>query len=163
MRTFLPSAFLSFAAAAALGLSAAPARADDTRSRWVAAIPFGAGQFQDGDVGLGVFFAAGEALLGGASIATVLADHALGSTNVSSFRSSSNIVVSIDAINARISGVATANRIFFAGWAALTVAGVIEAEVTFSRRDTRDASGPTLTAGVAPVPGGAAIALRATF
>jgi hypothetical protein len=47
------------------------AHADENGSRWIAAMPFGAGQIQNGDTGLGVFFAVGEALLGGATITTV--------------------------------------------------------------------------------------------
>jgi hypothetical protein len=49
MSALCPARILPFALVAAVGLSAAPARADDT-SRWIAALPFGAGQFQNGDV-----------------------------------------------------------------------------------------------------------------
>lgn len=40
------------------------------RSRWIAAIPFGVGQFQNDDVGLGVFFSSLEGALVVASIVT---------------------------------------------------------------------------------------------
>ena len=158
------SRLLSIALAAALGLGAATARADDTKSRWIAAIPFGAGQFQNGVVAAGVAFAAGEVLLGGASIATAMIVNGLGSTSVSS-RAPGGAFVDIAAVNRSISTITTTNRVLFAGWAALTVAGVIQAEVSIvpSRAAPRDTPGPSVTATASPLPGGALIGLRAAF
>jgi hypothetical protein len=163
VRTLLPSSSLSLALAAALGLWAAPARGDDTRARCIAAIPFGAGQFQNGDVGLGITFAAGEVLLGGGSIATAVIVNALASTRVS-FATP----VTIAARNDHISDVVTVNRVLFAGWAALAVTGVIEAEVTIGHpraapKDAPSAPSPSVTATAAPIPGGASLGLRAAF
>jgi hypothetical protein len=144
------------ALATAIALSTAPARADETGSRWLAALPFGVGQFQNGDVGLGIFFAAGQALLAGTSIATRLMVSSLASQSPAGPR------VDIPALNARLATAVTVNRIAFAGWAALTVAGVVEAEVSFGPRRAAPRE-PSIKATAAPLPGGGMVGLRASF
>lgn len=161
--TFLnrPSA-LAMLLATAVGLSTAPAFADEAASRWVAALPFGAGQFQNGDVALGVFFAAGEALLGGTSIATVvLVDHLASTSAVT--RGGQPVDFSV--LNTEMNRTTMVNRMAFAGWAALTVAGAIEAEVQFGPRRAAppDERSPSVAATAAPVPGGGVLGFRATF
>src|SRR6185437_9441360 len=101
---------LPLAAAAAIALAAAPAHADDALARWIAAVPFGAGQFQNGDTVLGVCFAAGEALLGGASIATVLLTNHLASVTPSAPVRPAEIT----SLTRSIDAAATANRVTFA-------------------------------------------------
>ncbi len=152
---------LPLAAAAAIALAAAPARADDALARSIAAVPFGAGQFQNGDTALGICFAAGEALLGGASIATMLLANHLASVTPSG----PTQPAAVASLNQRIDGTVTANRVSFAGWAALTAAGIIEAEVTFAPRRAAPPDGerPSLSATLAAVPGGGFLGLRGRF
>jgi hypothetical protein len=158
--SYLPGV-LSLTLAAALGLSAAPAHADETRSRWIAAIPFGAGQFQNGDVALGITFAAGEAILASGSIATAVLVEQLGSTNIAA---RTRAPVDIGALNDRIADTTTANRVLFAAWAGLAVAGVIEAQVSFVRpRPAGERAGSSVMATAAPLPGGALLGVRAAF
>lgn len=82
MSTLRLARILPFALVAAISLSAAPARADEP-SRWIAALPFGVGQFQNRDVGLGSFFASSEALMGATSIVTAAVEMKLGSIELS--------------------------------------------------------------------------------
>jgi hypothetical protein len=100
----------------------------EKHSRLVAAIPFGAGQFQNGAVGLGVFFAASEALAVAATIATTAVYDHLAGADVSP---SGGPRVDITALNRRIVEVADVNRVSFAVLAAFAVSGVIEAQVNF--------------------------------
>jgi hypothetical protein len=150
-----PARMLPLVLVAAIGLSTAPARADNT-SRLIAALPFGAGQFQNGDVVLGIFFAGGEAMLGVTSIATFAITSSLASTDIHRRHPDTGASVDIAALSDRIHAVATANRVAFAGWAALTAAGIIEAQVNF--RPQCAALGhrmyPSVTATATPVPGG---------
>lgn len=148
------SKLVPLALAAAIGLSAAPARAEGG-SRWVAALPFGVGQFQNGDVGLGAFFAAGEVAAGAVAIASVIRVNQLADTNISRLGPSDML-----GVNRAILTAATANRVAFTAWAALTVAGVIEAQVSFRRRERPLRAMLPL---VAPVPGGALLAVQGTF
>jgi uncharacterized protein with PIN domain len=164
MLTMLPKMIVPAALAVAVSLSAAPARADEATSRWIAALPFGAGQVHRGDIGLGLYFAAGEALLGGASIAAAAYVGALTSA-ASAPPEPGQKVVDIRALNAELRTATMVNRIAFAGWAALTAAGVVEAQLSISRRSSasRDQPSPPLRLTAAPVPGGASIGLHLSF
>lgn len=169
MLALRPSRILPIALAAAVGLSTVPARAEDEEgshlqivgSRWIAALPFGVGQMQNGDVGLGVAFAVGEALLAGASIASDVMVLNLASTNVS-VRSSTRQPVDVPALDTELRTLTTVNRVTFAGFAALAAAGVIEAEVSFGPRSLPRTT-PAITATAAPLPGGGVVGLRACF
>src|SRR2546426_1148718 len=115
------SRLLALALGATIGLAATPARAEGPSSRWIAALPFGAGQFQRGDFALGIAFAASEAALAGASIATAVLTHEISTTHLSD-----GPPVNRSALNGSLRRTVLANQITFAGWAALTAAGVIE-------------------------------------
>ncbi|HZH99233.1 MAG TPA: hypothetical protein VEX38_09700, partial [Fimbriimonadaceae bacterium] len=60
---------------------------------------------------------------------------------------------------------AMVNRIAFAGWASLTAAGVLEAQVNVDRRRAASRDQPSLPARIiaAPAPGGASIGLHLSF
>jgi hypothetical protein len=153
----LSRTIVSAALSVVVSLFAAQAQADEATSRWVSVLPFGAGQFHRGDIGLGIFFAAGEALLGGTSLAAVgsMLTISEGSVLQDSERT---------ARNAQMKTAGMVNRVAFAGWAALTAAGLVEAQVNLGRRGpaARDASPPIrLTAG--PLPGGASVGLVLPF
>jgi hypothetical protein len=139
----------------------------EKNSRWIAFVPFGAGQFQNESVGLGVLFAVSEGLLGGASLATVAIINGFASTNTSQ-KSPGNLPVSTDALNSNIRIATTVNRITFVGWAALTIAGVIQAQVAFvpqrvTIKKRPIPPRPTISPVAAPVPGGALLGLQGTF
>lgn len=159
-----PARILTLALVAAVGLSAAPARADDA-SRWIAALPFGAGQFQNGDVSLGIFFAGGEVLLGATSIATAAIVMSWASIDVHRRDPDTGWHVDVPALNDRVHTATTVNRVAFTGWAVLTAAGIIEAQVNFGPRCAVSGHqiGPSVTATAAPVPGGGLVGVRAVF
>ena len=157
-----PSRILPLALVATVGLSAAPARAHEP-SRWIAALPFGVGQFQNGEAALGIFFASGEALLGATSIATAAITMTLSSADTRPVLQGDWMrQVDYAALNDRIRAATTANHIAFAGWAALTAAGILEAQVNFGTRRMA-AEVPLVTATAAPVPGGGLVGVRAVF
>ena len=134
-----------------------------TSSRWIAAVPFGVGQYQNGDVGLGVFFSVTQALLGATSIATgavVLSLDAAFDPH--------NPTVDVPALQAKVNLLVLVNRIAFATWAAATVAGVVQAQVAFQNEKlvTRPRPAPprpSLAPSVSMVPGGASGGLILRF
>lgn len=164
MLTSLPRRLVPVALALAMGLHATPSRAEDGSARWIAMLPFGVGQMYRGDTRLAVFFAAGEALLGGTSVATMAWVNARASANTSP-PGPGQLPVDHAAINAEIQTATMVNRLAFAGWAALTAAGIIEAQVNLpSRRSApRDQPAPPAHLTAAPVPGGASVGLRVAF
>jgi hypothetical protein len=132
-------------------------------SRWIAMVPFGVGQFQNGDTRLGVVFAAGEVILGAAALVTVAIVNKLA---VDLF----DPTLSIDknATNARIRTVTVVNQITFAAWAAVTVAGIVQAQVGFVPEHSTTQARPVpprpkVGPLAAPVPGGAVFGLAGTF
>lgn len=149
------SKLIPFALAAAIGLSSTPARAEG-ESRWLAAVPFGAGQFQNGDTKLGIFFAASEATLGAATIGTLVAVRVLASRDIGEDPTGATRA----SLNRSMRTLATVNRFAFAGWAALAVAGVIEAQGNFARKERRR---PAIVPVATPIPGGALLAVHGTF
>ncbi|MEZ4309213.1 MAG: hypothetical protein R3F14_14345 [Polyangiaceae bacterium] len=149
---------------AAVGLAVTASRADETSARWVAALPFGAGQFHRGDVGLGVFFAVGQALLGGASA---------GSSALAQYYASQDLeapgpdgrFIDRQALGELAKAVTFVNRATFAGWAALTLSGVIEAQIQLGRRgaESREPAKVPVQVSAGALPGGAAVEMRWQF
>lgn len=111
----------------------------EKRSRLVAALPFGVGQFQNGAEGLGVFFASSEALAAAVSIGSAIMVSRLADTGAT-MRNRQDQPVNVIALNRQIDEAAWVNRISFGTWAALAVIGVIEAQVAFvpERRTVRE-------------------------
>lgn len=133
-------------------------------SRWIAMVPFGVGQFQNGNVGAGIAFAAGEVLFGGAALVSIAVVNKLASTDVGPHPSQAVV----DALNSQIRTATTVNQITFAAWAAITIAGVIQAQVSFVPEHTTTAprpipSRPKLAPVAAPVPGGGVLGVTGTF
>ncbi len=136
----------------------------ESNSRWLALVPFGIGQFQNGETRLGITFAAGEAILGSASLVSVAIVNSLASTNVYG----RSPAINIPALNANLSTAVTVNRISFGAWAALTLAGVIQAQVAFvpekvTYHDRPVPPRPKLVPIAAPVPRGAVLGVGGTF
>jgi hypothetical protein len=116
---------------------AASERVVEPRSRWIAMLPFGAGQFQNGDTGLGLFFLISQALAGGTSIVSALVLTGYQGVDVSG-KSTSTVPgqppqqsVDITQLNSQISTATSVNRVAFGAWASLAAAGVVHAQVTF--------------------------------
>jgi len=99
---------------------------EDENSRLVAAIPFGVGQFQNGDVGLGIVFAGAELIAGGASIITALLHTELAADGVAAGSSGDS-----EELNTDLDNLALANRLSFTVWALATVVGIAEAQIFF--------------------------------
>ena len=130
-------------------------------------IPFGVGQIQNGDVRLGVFFAVSEAVFGAASLVSVAVFNHLASTNISMTTVTGQPVL-VPELNTELSNVALVDRISFAGFCALALAGVVHAQVTFvpdkvTYHDRPIPLRPKLVPVAAPVPGGAVLGLGGTF
>jgi hypothetical protein len=130
----------------------------EPNSRWIAMVPFGIGQFQNGDTRLGITFAVGETLLGGASLVSVFVYNKLAPAAINGNTAAQSYVNSAVLVN----------RITFAAWAALTLGGVIQAQVafvpekvTFHKRPIPPR--PKIAPVAAPLPGGAVIGLTGTF
>jgi tetratricopeptide (TPR) repeat protein len=95
----------------------------EVRSRWLAFVPFGAGQFQNGQTSLGAVLAVSEGSLLALSIVTyVLHDHLRGQQPTPT-----------EIADARLAeqGFRYTNQISFALFAILAVTGVIDAQIRF--------------------------------
>ncbi len=130
----------------------------EPNSRWIAMVPFGIGQFQNGDTRLGITFAVGEALLGGTSLMTVFITNKL----------APDVLKGNPAAQTYANVAVLVNRISFASWAALTAGGVIQAQVAFvpervTFRKRPIPARPKIAPIAAPLPGGAVVGLVGTF
>lgn len=128
------------------------------RSRVLASLPFGYGQFQNGDPGLGVFFASTELI-------------ALGTATVAYFYHQALPRDPVDVTEAR-SAANTArvlNWISLGAFVALAVGGVVQAHISFvpETKETKMRPLPkSLTSFypiTSPVPGGAVLGFGAAF
>jgi hypothetical protein len=139
-------------------------------SRFIAALPFGVGQFQNGQTGLGWFFLVSEAATGAAAIALA----GVHGYYVSADRKATNAdgeLVDTNFVDSVIQTSASLNQIAFGTWAALAVAGIIHAQVTFvpetssvvKRPIPKRPVRPQVSAAVSPVPGGAGVLVVGTF
>ena len=139
----------------------------DQNSRWIALVPLGIGQFQNGDVRLGVTFALGEAALGGTSLVTVAIIQSLAKTNLNQC-TPSGACPSYSKLNASITTATVVNQVSFTAWAALTLAGVIQAQVAFvpekvTYHDRPIPPRPRLVPVAVPVSHGVSVGLAGTF
>ncbi len=109
-------------------------RVVERSSRWTAMLPFGVGQFQNGDEGIGWFFLVSQAVAGGTSIVSALALSSYENVDVTprpSTPGSPAQNVDIDALNRRIGTAAAVNRVAFGAFATLVAAGIAHAQITF--------------------------------
>lgn len=99
----------------------------ETNSRWLAMIPLGVGQYQNGDTRLGALFTTSEILLGATSLVSAVIVQ-----NYSRFDSTRPCSpLCYEELNRNISTAATVNRISFGAFAAVALAGIIQAQVAF--------------------------------
>ena len=98
-------------------------------SRWVAAVPFGVGQFQAGQNTLGAAFLAGEAVLvAGSAISAVMTVIRVGQASDALQQGEAKIAVEY---NAQAQAWSLAGDLFVAGLALAAVSGILHAELTF--------------------------------
>ena len=130
-------------------------------SRWVAALPFGVGQFQNQQDALAWTLVLGETALATTSVVTAAI-----AMDIESRGNDPN--VDTVALNERLDTLRTANQLSFAGFALLAVGGVIHAQLTYvpSRKEVKTRpltdelrATPTVSA----VEGGAVLGLGGTF
>lgn len=111
-------------------------RVIETRSRWIAALPFGVGQFHNDNATMGWAFLVSEALAGATTIATAIVVAGYEGVDVTpgptpTTPGEERTTVDVDQLNSRIQTATTVNRVAFGAWAALTLAGIVHAQVTF--------------------------------
>ena len=132
-------------------------------SRWIAMVPFGVGQFQNGDTALGVVFATSEALVGTASLVLVAVMNKLASQCAGLAECPQAI-----AVTEQIRVVTVANQITFSAWAAITAAGIAQAQIGFVPERTTTVKRPVpprpkMVPVAAPIPGGVVFGLSGVF
>jgi tetratricopeptide (TPR) repeat protein len=93
-------------------------------SRYVAAMPFGAGQFQNGDIGLGLFFGISQLLAGGVAIGAEIVNTNLTVDGVERD-------VNRDAAQAGIDTARTVNLVAMGIFGLSAVSGIAEAQISF--------------------------------
>jgi hypothetical protein len=128
-------------------------------SRWLALVPFGVGQAQNGNAGLAMFFGVAEGLAAGTSLALAVSVQALGAGPRPADPVGTNRV---------LRELTVANQLAFGVFGALAVAGVVQAQLAFVERrpsGTRRALPPAVT--LAPLltadTGGAWAGVAGTF
>jgi hypothetical protein len=102
----------------------------EKRSRLVAFVPFGVGQFQNEDIGLGILFAASETVTGALAVSFAVAHAYYASIDLNAPGPNDEKVVRSQVVNLTRT-FAVGNYVAFSAWAALAVVGVIQANVAF--------------------------------
>jgi tetratricopeptide (TPR) repeat protein len=117
-----------------LELLAAEEKIIAKRSRLVAAVPFGVGQFQNEATGLGIFFAASEALAIGSTIVSAIIAEEVKNVDPSLCDKpdpdNPGKIYDCSGLSERFEVAKTVNYVSFGTSLALIVAGIIEAQVS---------------------------------
>ncbi len=137
------------------------------RSRWIAALPFGVGQFQNGQDGLGYAFLVSEALLAGASMTTgvihmqLLADYTR--------QQGQQGQIDYADLRSRLESTQQVNLYTSVALGVIAAAGIAHAEITFvpEVRETRPRAlpkpPPAVLPTVAPRPSGFVVGVVGRF
>jgi hypothetical protein len=129
-------------------------------SRWIALLPFGVGQFQNGQTGLGYTFLVGEAILGAGSVVGAgLMLYNAGQTQAAAVRGDGTA----PGYNARAQEAAWAGDIFGGAFLAAAALGIVHAELTFvpERATVRKRELPPVS--ITPVIGPLGVGVVGTF
>ena len=137
-------------------------------TRWLALVPFGVGQFQNGDKSLGYVFLTSEVLLAATTLTTLgVETHLVLATSELDKSDPSN--------QARIDNWYTAIKYSSYAWLGVSLVGIIEAQLSFvpeqrqiRKRDLPPSLRPETSSlrvlpNAAPVPGGAVFGLSGRF
>ena len=119
-----------------------------TNSRWIALVPFGVGQFQNGQTALGWTFLASESLLVvGSAISQVVDIYNVNQMNdaIASGSTTAN------GYHARAFAAYVATNSFTAGFALVAIAGIIHAQATFVPEHVQVRSRPLPPVSFSPV------------
>ena len=107
----------------------------EQRSRWIAMIPLGAGQFQNDEAPLGWFFATSEALTAATSIVSGIVANNYATVRCGDPQTDPDtgrpVGIDCDKLSTSFYTARTINWISFGTAAALAVAGIIEAQAAF--------------------------------
>jgi hypothetical protein len=137
-------------------------------TRWLALVPFGGGQFQNGDKPLGYVFLTSEVLLAASTLTTLGVETHL-------VLATSELEKSDPSNKARIDNWYTALNYSAYAWLGVSLVGIIEAQISFvpEQRQTRkrelppslrpETSSLRIVPNAAPVPGGAVLGLSGRF
>jgi hypothetical protein len=118
-----------------------------TSSRWIALVPFGVGQFQNGQTALGWTFLASESLLlVGSAISEVVDIYNVNQMN-QAIKSGSPTA---DGYHTRAEEAFWATNLFTAGFALVAIAGIIHAQATFVPEHVQVRSRPLPPVSLAP-------------
>lgn len=117
-----------------LAIADADVEARVEASRWIALVPFGAGQFQNGADGIGWMFFATETLFGLSSFATLVAHQAVLAdfARADAFRDQA----AIDRANQLLLGIEISSWASASLFVIFAVAGIVEAQVDFRESRT---------------------------
>jgi len=148
-------------------------------SRIVAAVPFGVGQFQNGSPGLGWFFAISEAVTGAAALTFAGVYNYYVSVDRKTVDPETGQPVDVAGLNNAIQTAAKLNQVAFGTWAALTIAGIVQAQLAFVPevsttvkrpipkrpvpREEQKSGPPSVVPVVSFLPGGAGLGLIGRF
>lgn len=142
----------------------------EKRSRILAFVPFGVGQFQNGDTALGVVFLASEALAAGAAIGFGAAHGFYSAADPNGQDPVTGQPVVRPALRELVQVTALGNQISFATWAALTIAGIVQANIAFvpevrsvRERPIPKRPTPMVAPTVTPTTGGLTVGVVGTF
>ena len=134
----------------------------ERRSRFVATLPFGVGQFQNDQPVLGTTFLVGQGIAAGVSLASLFAYHAK-AAEASRAKESDRAAFNEDLRNLRMQ-----TNVSLAVFAGLAVGGILHAHLTFEPevRTVRERPLPKPPTGrpvATYVPGGAVVGMSGTF
>jgi hypothetical protein len=110
----------------------------EVHSRWIAALPLGVGQYQNGDVRLGAFFTATELLLGATTVTSALFVSYYGELGYSR-----KCAGACGALQQNIIVATLVNRIAFSTLIGVTAFGIVQAELAFAPEKVIDRARPT--------------------
>ncbi|HEY5374995.1 MAG TPA: hypothetical protein VIK01_15035 [Polyangiaceae bacterium] len=138
------------------------------KTRWLALVPFGAGQFQNGEKNLGYVFLSSELLLAGSTLFTLgIETHLILATSQANKAAQSN--------NATLRGWYTGLEVSSYAWLGVSLIGIVEAQLAFTpeQRQVRkralpaalrpESSSLSIAPSAAPVPGGAVLGVSGRF
>jgi len=107
-------------------------RVVESRSRWIAMVPFGVGQFHNGADGLGWFFAIGQGLAWAGSIASAAVAYDFAAVDCRTYVDpTTGVPADCGELESSFTVARTVNWVSFGSAIALALAGIIEAQVSF--------------------------------
>jgi hypothetical protein len=98
----------------------------EMNSRWIALIPFGVGQYQNGDTRLGALFTTSEVLLGASQVTSGVIAQSLAGFD----RSRCDAVCLADT-ESKFNGATLVNHISFGALIGVGIAGIVQAQIAF--------------------------------